>query len=233
MEPVKENPVPRRIYLDTNILVGWFKSQLSVGQTKSKLIDHLRRFGPRNPDVIKFLINHRDIEKFISIFTIAEIVHVLKYSDEFKGYDLELATIKWLMELLQEAVGFSVIKEVSLGGNSIKGVIISPDIVDFVDKHSHIIDCIHIDIAKHNELTFVSNERDLGKMKDSWRNNDGKQANQAIRIGLVFCCLLEYLSDFPDAFVVAYGLGRDNDLDLMAVQAYCLNFPRQYVFHNN
>ncbi len=145
---------PCKIYIDNNLLIRWFLHKL-----------HKRKFKSE-PQVIKFLIDHKEIEKFISLISVAELVHTLRYGNDFQGFGLKLNYIRDLLAELQNALDLKIISEEKINGVNIEGVIISKNIVNFVDKHHHIIDCMHIDLAKSHDLFFITHERELGVMKE-------------------------------------------------------------------
>ncbi len=143
---------------------------MSKIKTRFRISEFISRSKIENPSVIEFLSNHREIEKYISIITVAEAIRVLKYDDDFRRYKLDLESIKALISKLQEIVGFSILEEVVVENRKFKGIIVTPEIIKFIDKHEHLIDCIHIDIAKFHELTFISNEEEYGELKALYPN---------------------------------------------------------------
>lgn len=145
---------PEKVYLDNTSLVRWF----------------LKRFYPRkykrDPQIIRFLSEHKEIRCYISIFSVAELVQVLKHGQEFRKFKLKFKYILKLIEELQNIILFDIIQTVKIGGTSIKGVVVSHEIVKYVFKHRHLIDCIHLDIARQNDLWFVTYEKRMGELKE-------------------------------------------------------------------
>lgn len=149
---------PNKIYLDNTSLVRWF----------------LRKFYPdkhkQEPQIIRFLNEHNEIETYVSILSIAELVHTLKHGEEFRKFNLGFEFIKKLIEELQNIIGFSIIKTVSISGTEIDGIIVSGNIIKYVFKHRHLADCIHLDIARQNDIWFVTYEKRMGELKEYYSN---------------------------------------------------------------
>ena len=149
---------PGKIYIDNNLLIRWF----------------LHRFYPRKhkrePQIIRFLSEHKEIKKYISLISVAELVHTLKYGKEFQNFKLDLNYIRVLIEELQNIVGFDIIQKQKVNGMEINGIVISGDVVKFVNVHEHLIDCMHIDIAKSHELFFITHEKKIGQLKKLYEN---------------------------------------------------------------
>ncbi len=144
-----------QVYLDNTSLVRWF----------------LKRFYPKkykdDPQIIKFLNEHKsEIKSFVSTISIAELVHTLRHGDAFVKFSLGFNYIKELIGELQDIIGFDIIQTEKIGEVDIDGVIISNDIVKYVFKHRHLVDCIHVDIARQHELTFVTYEAAMGELKE-------------------------------------------------------------------
>jgi len=145
---------PDKIYIDNSLLVRWFFNRLHPKKYKTE------------PQIIRFLTEHREIRKFISILSVAELVHTLKYGKEFQSFGLKLSYILDSLIELQKAMNMEVISKENIGGMEINGVIVSENIVRFVDKHQHLVDCIHADLAKSHDLFFITHERDMGVLKE-------------------------------------------------------------------
>jgi len=142
------------IYIDNSLLIRWF----------------LSKFYPESynevPQIIKFLSTKTEIKKYISLMSIAELVRTLKYGEKFERFGLSLRFIHSLIEEMQSVVGFDIILRDNVDGTELNGIIISGDIIKLIDKHRHLIDCIHVDIAKSHDLTFVTYEKKIGRMKE-------------------------------------------------------------------
>lgn len=150
--------LPDKIYLDNTSLVRWF----------------LKRFYPkkykRDPQIIRFLNEHKEIDTFVSILSVAELVHTLKHGEEFKKFGLKFDHIKGLIEELQNIIGFEIIQTVKINDTQIDGIVISGNIIKYVFKHRHLADCIHLDIARQNEIWFVTYEKRMGELKEYYEN---------------------------------------------------------------
>ena len=145
---------PDKIYIDNSLLVRWF----------------LRRLNPKKykiePQIIRFLSEHKEINKFISILSVAELVHTLKYGKDFQAYGLKLSYILDSLAELLKSMEIEVISKENFGGMEINGIVISENIVRFVDRHKHLADCIHVDVARSHDMFFVTHERDMGVLKE-------------------------------------------------------------------
>lgn len=145
---------PEKIYIDNSLLVRWFLRRL-----------HPKKFKTE-PQIIRFLTEHKEIKKFISILSVAELVHTLKYSKDFQSFGLKLSYILDSLAELLKAMDVEVISRENIGGMEIDGVIVSENVVKFVDMHQHLVDCIHVDLAKSHDLFFITHERDMGVLKE-------------------------------------------------------------------
>jgi hypothetical protein len=145
---------PDRIYIDNSLLVRWFLHLL-----------YPDRYADM-PQIIKFLTEEKEMQKFISLISVAELIHTLKYGKDFAGKNLSMGAIMAMIDDLQNIMGFKVILRDKVGETQLNGVIVSTDILEFLDKHNHIIDCIHVDIAKHHDLFFVTYEGKIGRMRE-------------------------------------------------------------------
>ncbi|OGI14774.1 hypothetical protein A3K63_02775 [Candidatus Micrarchaeota archaeon RBG_16_49_10] len=112
------------------------------------------------PIIIEFLRNHGEIKKFISIVSMAEFIKVLLYDKDFINYKLTTSYANKLIQELQDVIELKVIH----------GEKISDDIVLYIERHPELIDCIHLDIAKSNELCFITDEKKIGKLKAVYGN---------------------------------------------------------------
>lgn len=115
------------------------------------------------------LSEHKEIEKFISLFSIAELVHTLKYGKSFRKFKINFKTIESLIEELQGIVGFDIILKDKIKGVKLNGIVVSGDIIKFLDEHNHILDCIHVDVAKSHDLFFITYEKKIGRIKDLYK----------------------------------------------------------------
>ena len=89
---------PNEIYLDTSLLIGWFKHILE------------KRKKTEEPEIIEFLNNKPEIKRYISVITVAEIIEVLK-SKDFKNYKLEKSYILDLIVNLRNTLNLIIIEE--------------------------------------------------------------------------------------------------------------------------
>ena len=149
---------PEQIYIDNNLLIRWFIHKFNRKKYKSM------------PEIIKFLNEHPEIKKYISLLSVAELVHTLKYGEDFQKFNLNLKYIEKLLSELQNIINLDIIMKEKRNGVEIDGVIISKDLIKLIDKHRHLIDCMHLDIAKSHDLSFVTHEAKMGELKPLYEN---------------------------------------------------------------
>jgi hypothetical protein len=145
---------PEKIYIDNSVLIRWFLHKLHPKKHKTE------------PQIIRFLTEHKEIEKFISIVSVAELVHTIRYGKDFQGFGLKLSYIRDLLMKLQNVTDLKIISKEKISGAEINGVVISENVINYVDKHRHLIDCIHVDLAKSHDLYFITHEKDMGILKE-------------------------------------------------------------------
>lgn len=150
--------IPERVYIDNSLLVRWFLWKFNPHKY------------PREPQVIRFLASLERVEKYISLISVAELVHTLRYGDDFSGYRLTLRRIEELIQELQGVLGFVLIEQEKVQDTDVGGIIITRDVVRFIDKHKELADCLHVDIAKRNQLCFVTYEKKIGVLKELYDN---------------------------------------------------------------
>lgn len=137
--------IPSKIYLDTNLLYGWFQNQLNTKKSPSR--------------IVKFLNERcKDIEKFISVYSIAELVVDLK--QEFQDREISIKKIAYLFDILKDTIGLKIILEIKLTGAVI-------EFAELCDDHN---DAIHIEAAKNENLTLITKDEDIGRVKDAYSN---------------------------------------------------------------
>lgn len=136
---------PQRIYLDTNQLYGWFENQLNRKKPES--------------GIVKFLSEKcGDMEKFISVYTVAELLVNLK--QDHPDRNLSPDKISYLFELLKNSIKLKMIEEAE----------ITKEIVVFADLCNDHNDAIHIQIAKNQDLTLVTKDAKIGRVKAAYSN---------------------------------------------------------------
>jgi hypothetical protein len=144
-----------KVYIDTDLLVGWFLSKFYPKKHKEPLI-------------VKFLSEYRNkIKSYISMISIAEIMGLLIHDSKFKDLKLKSDFIEKLISELQTIIGFNVIfSKARVFEQEIICLQITDKVIEYIAVHPHLVDCIHLDIAKSNDLFFVSHEDKIGKLKD-------------------------------------------------------------------
>src|SRR3989339_949283 len=136
---------PKRVYLDTNIIYGFFKSIIK-GENEV-------------PEIIKFLADRNDVEKFISTFTIAEIIeNLLK---EFSYRNLKKEYIISLVDALRLTINLQTIQE---------SIEFSSELIDYTYECRDAKDSLHVLIAKKNDLYFITRDNDIGRMNKLYEN---------------------------------------------------------------
>ena len=134
-----------KIYLDTNLLIGFFKNIIQKEKKPSEY-----------PLIIDFLAKHNEIEKFISIFSIAEIIEVLRRT--YSANNLSKEYILGLVDTLSASIDLKVIKEASL----------SDRIIDYTYLCNDAKDAIHIDICRASEMWFITADDKCGRVKGAY-----------------------------------------------------------------
>ena len=85
---------PEKVYLDTNLILNWFRLCI------------IRRVKKAEEEVIiKFLSEHKEIESFISVFSVAEIIANLR--NEFKER-VKMDEIDMLMKMLRNTINVDI-----------------------------------------------------------------------------------------------------------------------------
>jgi len=156
----------KKIYLDTSLLIGCFVWLAEKNYHKRPFPLSFFVHEKEKPYIMAFLSEQKDVQKFISIASKAEIISVLKYDEKFRKYNFSDAEIESLISLLQTIIGFNIIIDMKIGETIIKGNLITDLVIEYTKKCGHVLDCIHVDMARTNDLTFVTSENKLGKIKD-------------------------------------------------------------------
>ncbi len=136
-------------YFDTNLLVT---SLIQLAENKKEL----------TTEITNLLKEHKDLIKpHISTLTVAEIIEVLRTDSKFGKYHFEEdENLKRISGLISKLIGVMNIKIIE------DGIKINNDVIKFVHKHPEVIDCLHVILAKQNELTFITEEAErIGRLK--------------------------------------------------------------------
>ena len=149
---------PQKIYLDNSLLVRWFLRKLKPEKYEQE------------PQIIRFLSGLTGVEKFISLISLAELINTLKHGDDFKRYNLTLPIIGALIEEMQSTVGFKIITTENIRGTEVEGIIITPFVLRLIDIHGELADCLYVDIARRNSLSFITHESRIGRLKELYDN---------------------------------------------------------------
>jgi len=129
-----------RIYLDANILYGFFKSLIKSWQESQR---HML------PDVIKFFVNHSQLIIYTSVLTKSEIFRILKLEYNISEKDLERmwASLEKLLKM-----------------NLIEEIVIDDQLVEFTQRNrfrSKINNIIHLWLCYKLSLVFVSGDEKI------------------------------------------------------------------------
>ncbi len=141
----------KQIYIDTSLLHEWI-ARLMRGEKGE------------DTEIIKFLRDHEEITRFISIFTIAELVESLLFHEKrIRDYMKKRETVESLAQILMETTGIRIVEYEKRDEHV--GIFISPKIVDYVAKCGSIKDAVHVCIAEHEDLWLVTHDKKFGKLK--------------------------------------------------------------------
>lgn len=141
----------KQIYIDTSLLHGWF-ARLMRGEKEG------------NTEIVKFLIDQKEIKKFISIFTIAELVESLLFHEKrIRDYMKKKEVIESFAEILIETTGIRILELEKRDEH--KGIFISPKIVEYTALCGSVKDAIHVVIAEHEDLWLITHDNKIGKIK--------------------------------------------------------------------
>lgn len=147
----------KHVYLDTSVILPWFQNML---QNKKDSKGHIEA-----PKIIQFLVDHPEIEKYISYFTIAEIVEELLFkTDKIKDYMKRLEHVKAFVEVFQLTIPNLSIIEQEESKNGESGILIpAPELLEYTAKIGDVKDAIHVCIAKHEDIYMVTKDDKVGK----------------------------------------------------------------------
>ncbi|MBI3413353.1 MAG: hypothetical protein HY051_04725 [Candidatus Aenigmarchaeota archaeon] len=137
------------IYLDTSLLIG---VALSLMDSKN---DDTR--------IVKFLGKHKsEITAYTSFLSLAELAKTIKTDRRFRKF--------WSNDKSIVAFIDTVIKTTNLIIIENEKAIIRKEIIDFVLLHQEVSDCLHVGLAKLNNLWFITHDDKIGKIKPLYEN---------------------------------------------------------------
>ncbi len=140
-----------KIYLDVNIFREWFVRM--IRGEKGKVF------------YIEFLSKRDEIEKHISIFGIAELIETLKKEPRVQHKKLTKELILALIDALRNTIGLEIIEEDKIQKEKFRGFFVSPKIVEFTYLCGDLKDSIHVEIARNNDLLFITKDDKIGQVK--------------------------------------------------------------------
>lgn len=146
--------IEENIYPDTSIIREWFV-RIILGDR-------------RDVETVEFLRKHEEINKFISIYGIAELIETLKKEPRIQHKKLTKEFIWDMIRALQNTLtNLKIIEEdIAEGISKYKGIVLSSEIIDFTFLCGDLKDSIHVEIAKNNDLLFVTKDDKVGKVKE-------------------------------------------------------------------
>ena len=150
-----------KVYLDTNVILPWFENIMS-GKNET-------------PNVILFLVDHPEIEKYISSFTIAELVeHLMFKTDRIKGFMRKLDIITSFVEAFQNTIPNLSIIELEESKNGDFGILVPiPELIEYTSVIGSVSDSIQVCIAKHEDIYIVTKDDDIGKVQSLYPKTVG------------------------------------------------------------
>lgn len=129
-----------KVYLDANIIYGFFKSLVRSWRERHKHI---------LPDVIKFLTSRKDLSIYVSVLSRCEIARRLKID-----YNLSEDDIERMWNYLRRFLKIRMIDKIT----------INEEVVDFIQKNkfrSRINNVIHLFLCKDLHLTFITGDKKI------------------------------------------------------------------------
>ena len=156
-----------RVYLDTCVVEPWFKNMI-----QSKKDD---KNQTETPEIIQFLIAHPEIEKYISYFTIAELVEILMFkTDKVRDHMKRLEIIGAFVEAFQRTIPNLRIIVLEESKNGEKGLLIPiPELLKYTALIGEVKDAIHVCIAKHEDIFIVTKDDKIGKVQSVYPKTVG------------------------------------------------------------
>ena len=143
-----------RLYLDTNIIIGWFKRMMQSKRNGTEV---------EVPSVINFLTSHPDLELMISNLTRIEIFRYLK--SEW-ACNPELSKEIWNtflnsfnLEYIEAQIDSDSIDELSML------------CLNTVTKKRTLTNLIHLQVAKKYKLLFLTGESELKEKYSTYYKN--------------------------------------------------------------
>lgn len=141
----------KQIYIDTSLLQEWF----------ARLMRNERK---EEPKILEFLRERKEITKFISIFTIAELVENLLFHEKrIRDFMKRTQVIESFAELLMQTTGIKIIEFEKEDEHT--GIFVSPNIVKYTGICGSVKDAIHVCIAEHEDLWLITHDDKIGKLK--------------------------------------------------------------------
>jgi len=156
-----------RVYLDTCVILPWFQNIITNKKDSKGKIEV--------PKIIQFLVEHPEIEKYISAFTVAELVKELMFkTDKVKPHMKRLEYVQGFIETFQLTIPNMNIIELEESKNGEKGILIPvPDLIKYTSLIGDVPDAIHVCIAKHEDIYMVTKDDKVGKVQSVYSKTVG------------------------------------------------------------
>lgn len=148
-----------RVYLDVNIFREWFV--------------RIVRGDNRPVFYVQFLSARKELEKHISVFSIAELVETLLRESQLQGIKLTKGWLLSLVEIFKDTMGAKILEEDEVSKGMYRGFYVSPKIVEFTYLCGDLKDSVHVDIARSASLTLVTKDDKVGRVKTAYPNVEG------------------------------------------------------------
>jgi predicted nucleic acid-binding protein len=128
-----------RVYLDTNIIFGFFKSMLQSMFKRRRLKRVWRLY---------FLAKNKKLQVFISTFTLIEVKESIRKWLNEENKNLSEDQVKGLMNYFEEIFDFKILESIEL-----------KNILEYSDLDAK--DSIQVEIARANKLILVTEDKKL------------------------------------------------------------------------
>lgn len=156
-----------KVYLDTSVILPWFQNIITNKKDNKGQLE--------TPKIIQFLIDHPEIEKYISAFTVAELVKELMFkTDKVKPHMKRLEYVQSFVETFQLIIPNLNIIELEESKNGDKGILVAvPDLIKYTSLIGDVSDAIHVCIAKHEDIYIVTKDDRVGNVQSVYPKTIG------------------------------------------------------------
>ncbi len=150
-----------KVYLDTSVILPWFQNIMTENN--------------ETPMIIRFLVEHPEIEKYISSFTVAELVEKLMFkTDKIRDHMKKLEIITSFIDVFQRTIPNLYIIELEESKNGERGILIPiPELIEYISVIGNVKDAIHVCIAKHEDIYIVTKDDEIGRIQSLYPKTVG------------------------------------------------------------